>query len=78
MLLVILAYDQLLFRPLVAWSAKFRFEMTSGAVAEDPWVLKLLRRTRAAGGRAWTRSGTVFNALTGLRLSRRASRAPCG
>ena len=33
MLLVILAYDQLLFRPLVAWSAKFRFETTAGATA---------------------------------------------
>ena len=46
MLCVILLYDQLLFRPLVAWSTKFRFETTPGAVAEDPWVLKLLRRTR--------------------------------
>ncbi len=46
MLVVILLYDQLLFRPLVAWSAKFRFEVTAGATAEDPWVLKLLRRTR--------------------------------
>ena len=45
MLVVILLYDQLLFRPLVAWSAKFRFEMTASATAEDPWVLKLLRRT---------------------------------
>jgi NitT/TauT family transport system permease protein len=46
MLLVILAYDQLLFRPLVAWSAKFRFEMTASVSASDPWVLALLRRTR--------------------------------
>ena len=68
MLLVILAYDQLLFRPLVAWSAKFRFEMTASAVAQDPWVLKLLRRTRAlaAGVDAL---GAVFNVFTGLRLS---------
>jgi NitT/TauT family transport system permease protein len=46
MLLVILAYDQLLFRPLVAWSAKFRFETTAGATASDPWMLRLMRRTR--------------------------------
>ncbi len=46
MLVVILLYDQLLFRPLVAWSARFRFETTAGAVAEDPWMLALLRRTR--------------------------------
>ena len=73
MLVVILAYDQLLFRPLVAWSAKFRFEMTAGAEAEDPWMLKLLRRTRFL---AWAveRLGGVVNALTGLRLARRAGR----
>jgi NitT/TauT family transport system permease protein len=45
MLAVILIYDQLLFRPLVAWSAKFRFEMTSGGGVRDPWVLSLVRRT---------------------------------
>ena len=74
MLLVILAYDQLLFRPLVAWSAKFRFETTTGAVAADPWVLKLLRRTRvlAAGVDIFS---AVFIALTGLRLSRARPRA---
>ena len=52
MLVVILAYDQLLFRPLVAWSAKFRFETTASAAAADPWLLALLRRThllRVAG-----------------------------
>jgi NitT/TauT family transport system permease protein len=68
MLVVILAYDQLLFRPLVAWSGKFRFELTAAAEVEDPWVLKLLRRTRllrAASGMV----GSVFDAFGGLRLS---------
>ncbi|MGC8470266.1 MAG: ABC transporter permease subunit, partial [Acetobacteraceae bacterium] len=46
MLAVILAYDQILFRPLVAWSAKFRFETTATLAPPDPWVLKLVRRTR--------------------------------
>ena len=46
MFLVILAYDQLLFRPLVAWSTKFRLETTQTDQGEDPWVLGLLRRTR--------------------------------
>ncbi|HTW27918.1 MAG TPA: ABC transporter permease subunit [Acetobacteraceae bacterium] len=46
MLVVILLYDQLLFRPLVAWSGKFRFEMVAGSDDEDPWVLAMLRRTR--------------------------------
>ena len=50
MLIVILAYDQLLFRPLVAWSGKFRFELTASVTAEDPWVLRVLRRTRVLRG----------------------------
>ena len=68
MLVVILAYDQLLFRPLVAWSSKFRFELTAGAEADDPWVLAALRRTR---GLRWLvdKLGRGFSAATGLRLS---------
>ena len=31
MLIVILLYDQLLFRPLVAWADRFRFEQEPGA-----------------------------------------------
>ncbi len=75
MLVVILAYDQLLFRPLVAWSAKFRFEMTASAEAEDPWVLKLLRRTRLLSAIV-DRLVAVFNAVSGMRLAgkRRAAR----
>ncbi len=47
MLIVILLYDQLLFRPLVAWADKFRFEQTASAEAPSSWVLDLFRRTRA-------------------------------
>ena len=46
MLFVILAYDQLLFRPIVAWSSKFRVELSAGQESEDPWVLRLFQRTR--------------------------------
>ena len=72
MLLVILAYDQLLFRPLVAWSQKFRFETTAGATATDPWLLRLMRRTRLLSLLADTVGGAV-TALGGLplRLPRR-------
>jgi len=45
--LVILAYDQLLFRPVVAWADKFRFEQTASASAPTSWMLDLFRRTRA-------------------------------
>jgi NitT/TauT family transport system permease protein len=65
---VILAYDQLLFRPLVAWSAKFRFEMTASEEPEDPWLLKLLRRTRLLRMLSGY-IGLAFNAFGGLRIS---------
>ncbi len=75
MLLVILAYDQLLFRPLVAWSAKFRFETTQVDAGSDPWMLAMLRRTRVLR-RAGDALGHLFFALSGLRLApRRAARA---
>ncbi len=67
MLAVILAYDQLLFRPLVAWSAKFRFETTASAQTEDPWMLALLRRTHLLRvGGDWIERG--FGWVTGLRI----------
>src|ERR1700681_1341039 len=47
MLLVITAYDQLLFRSVVAWADKFRFEQTASASAPTSWMLDLFRRTRA-------------------------------
>ncbi|SED97057.1 NitT/TauT family transport system permease protein [Paraburkholderia caballeronis] len=46
MVVVILAYDQLLFRPLVAWADKFRMENTSSGNAPESWLLDLIRRTR--------------------------------
>jgi NitT/TauT family transport system permease protein len=47
MLFVIIAYDQLLFRPIVAWADKFRFEQTASGEAPTSWMLDLFRRTRA-------------------------------
>ena len=67
MLLVILAYDQLLFRPLVAWSAKFRVETTASATAEDPWMLAMLRRT-ALLRRGGEELGHLVGFVTGLPL----------
>jgi NitT/TauT family transport system permease protein len=46
MLIVILIYDQLLFRPLVAWADRFRFEQETGVAAPRSWVLAALRRSR--------------------------------
>ncbi|MGG1944537.1 ABC transporter permease subunit [Trinickia sp. NRRL B-1857] len=46
MAVVILAYDQLMFRPLVSWADKFRMETTSSGDAPESWLLDLVRRTR--------------------------------
>ncbi|MBN8915400.1 MAG: ABC transporter permease subunit [Rhizobiales bacterium] len=46
MLAVILIYDQLLFRPLVAWADKFRVETSASGTAPSSWLLSAARRTR--------------------------------
>ncbi len=68
MLLVIIAYDQLLFRPIVAWADKFRFEQTASGEPPTSWMLDLFRRTRAL--RALTYPlGAANKAISTLRIS---------
>src|SRR5215813_3063671 len=43
---VILAYDQMLFRPIVAWADKFRFEQIAARQRPRSWVYDLWRRGR--------------------------------
>jgi NitT/TauT family transport system permease protein len=70
MLIVILLYDQLLFRPLVAWADRFRFEQEAGVAPPRSWVLTALRhsamlaRVAAPVGVAWRRS---YRATAGRR-----------
>ncbi|MDY0747184.1 ABC transporter permease subunit [Paucibacter sp. R3-3] len=45
MLAGIIAYDQLFFRPLIAWADKFRFEESGGENAPTSWLLTWLLRT---------------------------------
>jgi NitT/TauT family transport system permease protein len=69
MLLVIIAYDQLLFRPIVAWADKFRFEQTASGNAPTSWMLDLFRRTRAL--RALSRPFAAVNRrFSNLRVMR--------
>src|SRR5262249_39948465 len=49
MTVVIILYDQLMFRPLVAWADKFRFEQTGAQTAPASWFLNLLQRSRLFG-----------------------------
>ncbi len=64
MFVVIFLYDQLLFRPLVAWSERFRFEALATDSVSESWVLTLLRRAE------------VFRRLARLPVRIGASLAP--
>ncbi|MGA8690377.1 MAG: ABC transporter permease subunit [Methyloceanibacter sp.] len=46
MSITILVYDQLLFRPLVAWADKFRYEQTAAQVVPRSWVIELFHRAK--------------------------------
>ncbi len=46
MFIVILVYDQLLFRPLIAWADKFKSEQVAQEKETQSWVNDMLHRTR--------------------------------
>jgi NitT/TauT family transport system permease protein len=46
MLVLILIYDQLLFRPLLAWAQRFKFEELGEEEIESPWFLIMVQRAR--------------------------------
>jgi len=48
MFIGIVLYDQLFFRPLIAWADKFRFEEGTTEAAPQSWLLTWLRRTDRA------------------------------
>jgi len=68
MLVVILLYDQLLFRPLVAWADRFRIEQEPGDRVPDSWALTMMRRSRLV-----RTAGRAFHAAV-LRTSRAVKR----
>jgi NitT/TauT family transport system permease protein len=77
MLLVIIAYDQLMFRPIVGWADKFRFEQTASGDPPTSWMLDLFRRTRAL--RAMTYPFAALNrAFSNLRFNLPAALRPRG
>jgi NitT/TauT family transport system permease protein len=46
MLIVILIYDQLMFRPLVAWADRFRIDQEQSNEQPESWMLMVIRRAR--------------------------------
>jgi NitT/TauT family transport system permease protein len=49
MLVVILAYDQLVFRPLIVWGERFRIDQEQGGLDSESWALTMLQRSRLMG-----------------------------
>jgi NitT/TauT family transport system permease protein len=45
MLVVIIVYDQLLFRPLIAWADRFRFDQENIEDPPESWLLTVIRRS---------------------------------
>ena len=50
MLIVILLYDQLIFRPLVVWSDRFRIDQEQAGRAPHSWALTMIQRSRIMAG----------------------------
>jgi NitT/TauT family transport system permease protein len=46
LLVIIIVYDQLFFRPIVAWAEKFKFEQSMSQETAHSWVLTMLQRSR--------------------------------
>jgi NitT/TauT family transport system permease protein len=45
MVVTIVAFDQLVWRPLIAWAEKFKLEQTAGGEAPQSWFLEFLQRS---------------------------------
>jgi NitT/TauT family transport system permease protein len=57
-ILIVVATDQLIWRPLIAWSDKFKFEQVESADRSTSPILELLRRSSLVSslpGRVWNR-----------------------
>jgi NitT/TauT family transport system permease protein len=71
MAVVILIYDQLVFRPVVAWADRFRFEQTASQDGPQSWAYDLFRKARLLP--------VLFAPVTGLgRLLMAIDRRPAG
>ncbi len=60
---VIILVDQLFWRPLIAWSDKFRMEQSASAEAPESWVYDLLKAARIPRlvGKALTPASEIIN-----------------
>ncbi len=63
MTVVILLYDQLMFRPLVVWADHFRFEQSAAQTMPHSWFLTVLQRARLLQGATRPLSAAVRRIL---------------
>jgi NitT/TauT family transport system permease protein len=75
MAVLIVLYDQLFFRPIVAWADKFRVEQTASAVVPHSWLYDGMRRTRLLR-RAAAPVAALWRRALMLRWPRRANARP--
>jgi NitT/TauT family transport system permease protein len=75
-ILIVVATDQLVWRPLIAWSDKFKFEQVESADRVTSPILTLLQRSRllnTLSGKVWERfEGPIFRRLARSSESRAA------
>ncbi len=67
MFIVIVIYDQLLFRPLVAWAERFKPESLATEKPTESWVINLFRRTRLMRNLGYY-LGLLFDQLVNIKL----------
>jgi len=63
LVLVIVALDQLIWRPLLAWSDRFKLEMVEGANPPTSWVYDALRSSRLIAWLRWMVRGLIIEHL---------------
>lgn len=73
MFVVILFYDQLLFRPLVAWSEKFKAEQQAADKVSESWVINFFRRTRLTRDLGSRLAALFENYVVNIRIFNRLS-----
>lgn len=75
MFIGIVMYDQVFFRPLLAWADKFRFEELEGEAGRRSWLLDWVRRSRVTR-RLAGKVGTMLSAALGWFPARPARTVP--
>ena len=74
MVIMIFVVDQLFWRPIVAWSERFKMDLSGSENAPKSWFLTFLHRSKLASWLSQDVFGAVFRTLDKIMLS--AARAP--